>query len=185
MLGDRTFDCQSFFLPSQGSFKRFDNFSTAWRLTFEQTLGIGQDLCQVRGCFQECRCPSAGTDIRPRTCMEILRCQSIGWNSLHFIVSRFSLLSGPLDAWPRYVRQGSNTGLYYSDMAQRKTWYLYRNFEYSTESKPEEKMLEKPACSCSAKWKLGRGSFVQSVCAFLMWFHTEKIRRQICLEPDL
>ena len=40
------------------------------------------------------------------------------------------------------------------------------------------------AVAVQLKWKL-MGQFCSIRRCFSMWFHTEKIRRQVCLEPDL
>ena len=60
----------------------------------------------------------------------------------------------------------------------------HRNLESSTESEPEERRQENLAVASQLQ-ESGSWAGVQSVCAFSMWFHTKKIRRQVCLEPDL
>ena len=83
------------------------------------------------------------------------------------------------DAWSRCFHRGSNAGVYYNDSAQPKR--RLGNVDYSTMFENEEKRLENPCCCCSTKWKLAFGSsFVRSVCAFSMWFYTEKIQLQVC-----
>ena len=57
-----------------------------------------------------------------------------------------------------------------------------RNLEYSTESEIEERRQENLAVAAQQS---GSWAGVRSACAFSMWFHTKKIRRQVCLEPDL
>ena len=64
------------------------------------------------------------------------------------------------DAWPQCLRRGSNAGVCDSDTARPRTWH--RNLDYSTESEPERKRLEKPGCSCSKvkAWLVRRSSSI-------------------------
>ena len=135
-------------------------------------MGIGQDLCRVRGCFRSCRC-------RSPTSLDVEVLDDFVFISLFRV---FSLLSGPLEreikkvhhtknsprkrnAWPRSVCQGSNAGLYYGDTARPKTWY--RNFEYSTESKPEEKKARKTCPWLISKVEAWLGQFCSVRLCFL------------------
>ena len=164
--------------------------------------GVGQDSCRVRGCFWSCRCRSTGADFRPRTCIEVVRCRTVYDEFVFVSLFRVFLLSiGPLEqairkfttqlrtaqgnemAWPRYLRQGISAWLHNSDAARRKifnTELRIRNRVWTWRKKGPKNLAV--AVQQSGSWW---GSFVRSVCAFSLWFHTEKIRRQVCLEPDL
>ena len=199
MPGDRTFTCQSS-ISFTKRFKKFWQLSTAYWLIIEQIMVVGQDLWGVWGCFQSCRRRSMGADIRPWTRLHGNHSTS-KYDELVFLslFHAFSLSSDQLE-WaiksPPHKEQpkktrclastglllGSNAGLvlhWAIRLGEPETWH--RNLEY-TESEPEERRQKKPGCSCSAKQKLGWCSI--RLC-FLDVFHTKKIRRQVCLKPNL